>query len=307
MKNPKIIIVMLGLLAVVSCGRSPAGPESGLRVVVSTNILGDVVNEIGGDLIDLNILIPAGTDPHSYEPNAQDIARVADADLIFVNGLGLEEFLARIVQSAGLALNVVVASDGVDTIEFGGDHDGKESEGQPQIVDPHVWMDPNNVMVWADNIAAALSEADPANRQMYTDNAAAYKQALAEFDAWALQKISELNLAERVLVTDHDALGYFALHYQFEVVGTVIPGLSTLSEPSAAERANLEALIAERGVGAIFVGSEVNPDLAEQIAADSAVQVVPLYSGSLSGADGPSPTYLTMMRYNVETIVAALQ
>jgi ABC-type Zn uptake system ZnuABC Zn-binding protein ZnuA len=168
-------------------------------------------------------------------------------------------------------------------------------------------MNPLNVKMWADNIAEALAAADPAHAEDIRANAQAYRAELDALDAWAAQQLSLIPSEARVLVTDHESLGYFADHYGFEIVGALIPSLSTVSEPSAGELAQLEDAISQYGVKAIFVGSSMNPSLADRVAADTGIQVITLYTESLSAPDGPAPSYLDLIRFDVAAIVAALQ
>jgi len=302
------IVAVAGALILAACGPAADSSSGGLFVVTTTSILGDVVAQVGGELIDVTVLIPADVDPHSYEPTPRDLAAVADADLVFVNGLGLEGFLEAVVANARADAYVVEVSQNVAAIEFGGEdeHEEAEAEEHEEGVDPHVWMDPNNVIIWTEVIADELAAMDPDNRATYAANGEAYIAELQALDAWALEQVGTLEPSQRILVTDHDALGYFAAHYGFEVVGLVVSGTSTLAEPSAGDLAALEAHIADFGAPAIFVGVSVNPDLAEQVAADTGVQVVPIYTGALSGTDGPAASYLELMRYDVRAIVGAL-
>jgi manganese/iron transport system substrate-binding protein len=163
------------------------------------------------------------------------------------------------------------------------------------------------IMVWADNAAAALSALDPANAETYTANAADYKAQLEELDAFIQEQISSIPEENRELVTDHRAFGYFADRYGLTQIGAVVPAYSTMAEPSARELAELQDIIAEYQVPAIFVGLSVNPQMAEQIANDSGIALIPLYTGSLSPADGPAPTYIDLMRYNTEQIIEGLR
>ncbi len=299
------VIALIGLLA--ACSTTPPDAQSGkLNVVATTNILGDVVAQVGGEAIDLRVMLPPGADPHSFQPTPQDLADIANADIIFANGLGLETFLAEMVESTATDAELVEVSTGIEAIAAAEDH-GEEGEEEHGEFDPHVWMDPANVMIWADNISAALSAHDPDNATTYAANAAAYQAELAELDAWIAEQVGQLTEAQRVLVTDHDAFSYFAQRYGFTVVGAVFPGVSTLAEPSAQELAELEEAIATLNVPAIFVETTVNPSLAEQVAADTGTLVITLYGGSLSAADGPAATYLDMMRYDVMVIVEALK
>jgi len=164
-----------------------------------------------------------------------------------------------------------------------------------------------NVNVWAENVRSTLSQLDPANAAAYQAAAAAYQQQLATLDGELREKIAEIPIANRKLVTDHDTFGYFARDYDFVIIGALVPSLSTTAEPSAQALAALQDQIVDEDVKAIFVGTTVNPRLAEQLGQDLGIQVVSLYSDSLSAADGPAATYLDFMRYNVNTIVAALQ
>jgi ABC-type Zn uptake system ZnuABC Zn-binding protein ZnuA len=348
-----IAVFIIASVLLAACGGVPAADDGMLNVVASTTIIGDVVDQIGGDKISLTVLLPVDADPHSFEPAPRDVAASEEADLVFINGLGLEESLEDLLESsAGDVL--VELSAGIETLEFGHEHEGDDHHGEGEDhegedhaeegedhehegedheeegedhehegedheeegeehahdhagADPHVWMDPRNVIVWADTIAEALSQADPDNADFYRANAAAYTAELQELHSWIISQLEAIPLDHRLMVTDHHAFGYFAAAYQFEVVGTIISGYSTLAEPSAQELAALEDEIMAFNVPAIFVGTTVNPALAAQVAEDTGVQLVPLYTGSLSAADGPAPTYIEMMRYDLNAIVEALR
>ena len=350
--------VTLALLA--ACSASSTADEARPSVVASTSILADVVAQLAGDNVQLTTLIDRGSDPHSFEPSPADLSTMEQADLIILNGFSLEESLVDLVEGLGEPGKVLSASENVDALEGGHDHDHEdgedhdedpdhddhedgedhdedadhddhedgedhdedadhddhedgedhdheEDEHEHEGFDPHVWMNPLNVVSWVETIAAALSEIDPDNAEDYAANAASYIAELQALEAWAQERISTIPIEERLLVTDHDALAYFADHYGFEVVGAVLPSYSTLGETSAADLAALHAAIAAFDVPAIFVGVTVNPDLAAQLAEDTGVQLVPIYTGALSTEDGPAANYLDFMRYNVEAIVDALQ
>lgn len=295
--KPLVVCLLIGLLALSACSPIGTNTSGALEVVATTQIIGDIVSVISGDHVDLEILIPPDVDPHAYEPAPSDAEKLELADLVFSNGLNLEESMSGLL--TGLT-SVVAVSDGVAPIQAtSGDEAGS--------VDPHSWMDPQNVKIWADNIASALAEADPANADDYRANAEAYKSQLDDLDAWAMEQIALIPQENRVLVTDHEALGYFAQHYGFEIVGAIIPSYSTLSEPSAGELADLETAIQQFGVKAIFVGTSMNPSLAERVAADTGVKLVPFYTEALSGTNGPAPTYLDMIRYDVGAAVESLK
>jgi len=276
----------------------PLGEGEKLQVIATTSIVADVVKNIGGDLIDLTTLIPPGSDPHTFEPTPRDAAAVAKAHVVFINGAGLEQFLEPLLESVGGTEKITSVSYGIELRRLDGEH------GQ---ADPHVWFDPYNVIVWTHNIEQALGALDPDNASAYTARARAYEAELRELDAWIRDQVAQVPAANRKLLTDHKVLGYFADRYGFEQVGTVIPGLSTLAQPSAQELTALEDIIRRHNVKAIFVGTTVNPRLAQQIADDTGASLVFLYTGSLSEPNGPADSYLSLMRYDVAAIVEALK
>jgi ABC-type Zn uptake system ZnuABC Zn-binding protein ZnuA len=279
---------------------------SQLRVVATTNIVGDVVSRVGGDRIELQTLMGAGVDPHSYVPTPADTAAVHDAHVIFANGLGLEAFLETMIQSAGGAgieihlsdgLNVRPAPGGAVDEEAGHSHDGG---------DPHVWFDVQNVIRWSGTIRDTLSALDPANAQVYAANADTYVAELQQLDAWIVTQVATIPEANRKLVTNHPAFGYFADRYGFEQVGALYP-INPSSAPSARDIAALEDTIRKHGVPAVFTESTVNPRLAEQVAQDTGIKLVQLYTGSLGAPGSGVESYIAMMRYDVTAIVEALK
>jgi ABC-type Zn uptake system ZnuABC Zn-binding protein ZnuA len=331
MKNKVIIIkfsiqVIFAILLAACGGNAPAADSAAgdqqdkLMVVATTTIVGDVLANVAGDNIELTVLLPTDTDPHSFDPSPQDIAAVANADLVFANGAGLEEFMDNLLENAGGDAVVVHASEQVDFLEFGAEEheheeDGEEHEHEEEGedhhhhegIDPHVWFDPNNVIVWVAAIESNLSQHDPAYAETYAANAQAYIAELEDLDTWIEAQVALIPAENRKLVTDHTVFGYFAARYGFEQVGAVVPGYSTLAQPSAQELAALADAIGEYDVKAVFVGNTVNPSLTEQVAQDTDVQLIFLYSGSLSAANGEAPTYLDLMRYDVNAIVEALK
>jgi ABC-type Zn uptake system ZnuABC Zn-binding protein ZnuA len=173
--------------------------------------------------------------------------------------------------------------------------------------DPHTWTDPNNVIIWVQAIAQSLSEIDPQNAQIYQANAERYRSELEQLDGWIAAETSQVPEAQRVLVTDHLVMGYFGERYGFEQVAALIPGYSSMAQPSAQELAALEEAIRTYQVPAIFVGNTVNPELAQRVAADTGTQLVLIYTGSLSEPGGEAGTYLEYMRYNTDAMVNALK
>lgn len=283
------------------------GEGERLQVVATTNIVADVVQNVGGDLIDLTVLMPVGTDPHTFEPTPQDVAAVADAHVVFASGAGLEIFLEDLLESAGQGVTVVPVSYGIDLLQLEGPHEQEHAEEHAGESDPHTWFDPNNVMVWTLNIERTLSTLDQDNADLYEENAEVYIGKLEDLDGWIWEQLAQVPEANRGLVTDHTSFSYFAHQYGFEQTGAVFPGYSTLAAPSAQDIAALEDTIGEFDIQAVFVGLTVNPDLAERVADDTGTQLVFLYTGSLSEPSGPADDYLSYMRYNVSAIVEALR
>lgn len=282
----------------------PLGEGEKLRVIATTNIVVDVVGNVASDRIELRGLLPVGADPHGYEPTPQDLRAVADAHVIFANGVGLETFLDELIGNAGGDAPVISVSQGVDLLSL---DQGEDAERPGADADPHAWFDPNNVVVWVRNIEAALSALDPANADLYAANARAYQAELKALDAWIREQVAQVPEGNRKIVTDHRVLGYFAEEYGFEVIGAVVEAYSAAAEPSAQEVVALEDKIRRFGVPAVFVGRTVNPKLAQRVVEDTGVQLVPLYTGSLSMAGGEASSYLDFMRYDVGAIVAALK
>lgn len=286
------------------------GAGEKLRVVATTSIVADVVANVGGDRIALTVLMPLGADPHSFQPTPQDMTALEKAHVVYASGAGLETFLEPLMANAQVGNRLVAVSTGVALLEAAEAHEDEWAEEEThhhEGGDPHTWLDPNNVIVWVDNIRDTLSALDPSGAATYRANAQAYTAQLRELDAWIRQQVAQIPAANRKLVTDHTAFTYFAARYGFEQVGAVIPGYSTLASPSARDLAALEDAIRAQGVRAVFTGKTVNPALAERVAQDTGVRLVFLYTGSLGEAGSPASTYLGMMRYNVSAIVEALR
>jgi ABC-type Zn uptake system ZnuABC Zn-binding protein ZnuA len=275
--------------------------------VATTTIVGDVVAQVGGKHIDLSVLLPVGTDPHSFDPTPQDVAKAAEADLIFANGAGLEEFLDNLIESAGAEAKVLHLSEGLDLLALEADSEHEEDDHDQASADPHTWTDPQNVITWVEAVVTQLSTADPDNADSYTTNAATYTTELETLDAWIAEQVAHIPEGSRKIVSDHTQWSYFAAAYGFEQIGALIPGFSTLAEPSAKELAAIEDAIADLDVGAIFVGNTVNPTLAERVTADTGTQLVFVYTGSLSAAGEGAATYIEYMHYNTNAFVEALK
>ena len=289
----------MGMAPGVSTGAATVAKPS---VVATTTQIEDVVRIIGGDQIDAIGLMPRDADPHSYEPTPQDVGKVSKASLVFENGIGLEGWVGELVKNAGANEPVVVVSNGLKI--------GKISShfGSGTTTDPHIWMSPLNMLVVTDNIVAGLSKVDAADAAKFRARGEDYKKQLRELDKWAAQRLAKVPPAHRKLVTTHDAMGYFAKRYGFQVLGTVIPGPDADAETSAQQLAQLIQKIKAAKVPALFAETSVNPKWIEQVASETGVKVVhDLHIGSLGQVGQPNGTYLGFFRSDVEKIAEALQ
>jgi ABC-type Zn uptake system ZnuABC Zn-binding protein ZnuA len=285
------VSLLLVVLASCSGGASP-------DILTTTTILADVARQVAGDRLTVGSLLPLGTDPHSYQPVPQDATKIDESKVLVVHGGEYERFLDALLENGGGPSKLIEASTGVRFLS------GTESE---QALDPHVWLDPNNVIVYVDNIREGLTQFDPEGAEVYQDNASTYIDELTELDAWINGQVAQIEPQRRVLVTNHESLGYFAERYGFRVVGAVIPSFSSNASPSAQQMADLIEQIKLYEAPAIFLDASDNPDLAKQIAAETGVKVVnDLHLESLTEA-GPAATYIDMMKDNVTKIVQALQ
>lgn len=305
MKTPLLLIAALALLN-VEAGAATGRP----RVVATTTIVGDVVQAIGGPDIDLTTLLRPGLDPHTFEPAPRDAAAVAGADLLFINGGGLETFLEPLVSANRQGKTPVVdLCEGLTLTECTDEHHGEPGHEHHAhgAEDPHVWLDPQRVIQWTRTIERALAGRDPEHAAAYQQRAEAYRAELAWLDQWVLDQVAGLPEGQRHFVTDHDEFGYFAERYGFTITGALLPNVTTSAETSAREMATLEDRIRATGTRVLVIGAGVNPSLASRVAHDTGLQLVTLWTGSLSDPSGPAATYLAYMRHNVTTLLNALK
>ncbi len=291
--------LVLALTIVASCTAGDDGSDGRPTVVATTVQVGALTRAVAGDAVDVKTLVSAGQDPHDYEASASDIKQVGNASVILRQGIGIDAFLDKAINGSG-ATNVVTVSSGVPLRK--GDDAGKAED------DPHIWHNPVNDKIMVDNIATALADAVPASAETFRKNADAYKQKLDDVDAQIRALIDTLPESDRKMVTNHDAFGYFIDHYGLTFVGTVIPGISTGSEASAKQIAQLEDTIRREGVKAIFAESSLDPKVARQIARDTNVKIVDnLYGDSLGDPGSGADTVDGMLLANAHTIVNALK
>jgi ABC-type Zn uptake system ZnuABC Zn-binding protein ZnuA len=291
-----LVIWILLLFSLSACGQtaSPSGTADPV-ILTTTTILADIARNIAGDRLQVESLLPIGTDPHSYQPTPRDVVQVADSQLLIINGAGYEHFLGTLLEDAGGERKIINASAGISTRLSAYD------------IDPHMWLDPNNVMIYVENIREALTHYDPDGAEIYRSNADAYIAQLTELDKWIVEQVSQIPEENRLLVTNHEALGYFAERYGFIITGTVIESFSSGASPSAGQMAGLIDQIKLSGAPAIFLDASDNELFAQQIADETGVRVVTdLHLESLT--DGaPAVSYIELMKHNVTLIVDALK
>ncbi|MFC9064543.1 zinc ABC transporter substrate-binding protein AztC [Streptomyces carpaticus] len=305
MRRRTVIGALLGALALplATTGCSTADDDRA-GIVVTTNILGDITQRIAGDQAEVTVLMGAGTDPHSFGISARQAAGIESAALLVYNGLGLEEGVLRHVEAA--------AGSGTPTLEVGAEIDplpytSDAMAGEP---DPHFWTDPQRVATATERIADRIIEDVPGvDADRIRENSAAYLAEVGELDAWMTDEFASLPAERRALVTNHHVFGYLADRYGFTVIGAVIPSGTTLASPSASDLESLAGAIREAGVPAIFVEAQQPDRLAQVLAEETGLQVdvVPLFSESLSAPGEGAETYLDLMRSNTRAIVAGLR
>jgi zinc/manganese transport system substrate-binding protein len=267
--------------------------EEPIAVVASFSILADFVKRVGGAAVLVSTIVGPDGDAHVYEPTPADGKKLQRAKIVFVNGLGFEGWLDRLVKASGTKARVVVASAGVAP---------RELEGAP---DPHAWQDVANARRYVENIRAALAAADPARAALYDANAAKYIEELDALDAEIRRGLEAIPADRRRIVSTHDAFGYFSTRYGIEFIAP--EGLSTEAEPSAKDVARIVDAARKEKVAAVFLENIVDPRLARSISADSGAKMGgALYSDALSPPGGPAPDYIAMMRHNVRELAKAL-
>jgi ABC-type Zn uptake system ZnuABC Zn-binding protein ZnuA len=300
-----LLLALMLLLAGCQSGQPAVSKTPGtLKVLAVETFLEDMAQNVAGDRLKLDSLVPTGVDPHSFEPVPQDVSRIADCQVLIINGAGLESWLQKVLDNAGGVRQVVTASAGLKS----------RTPGAGEVVDadingdPHFWLDPNNAIHYVENIRDGLVQADPAGKEIYTRNAQAYIAKLVDLDAWIKAQVVQVPQERRLLVTNHESLGYFADRYGFSVVGAIIPSVTTGSSPSAQQLAGLVERIKASKAPAIFLETGVNPDMARQIAAETGVTVVTgLYTHSTTPPGGEAPDYISIIKFDTQAIVNALK
>lgn len=330
------VLTAAGVLTLSACSTSTGGPgdSEALQVVATTTQLADFTAQVGGEEIALTGLLQAGSSAHHFDPTPADLLALGSADVLVVNGAGLETFVDSAIEASGFSGDIIVAADGIDLeeaeivtaegeAEAAGDHDhatAHDHDGHDHDhgdddhdhdhgpVNPHLWTSPTYAAQMVAEVAAGLSAADPEHASGYDERAATYIERLEVLDAWSAEQFALVPMEERVLVTGHDSLRYYLHDYGIGFAGAILPSFEDNAEPSAAQIDELVEHIRERGVRAIFVESSMNPKLAQTIAREAGVSVedeAALYADSLGVPGSGAETYIDATIHNTQTILEA--
>jgi len=272
---------------------SPLHAAERLNIVASFSILGDFVRNVGGDRVSVTTLVGADSDVHVYTPAPSDAKRIADAKFVVVNGLGLEGWLPRLVQSSGSKATIVTASAGIAPLKLG------------SAADPHAWQSVPNAKVYVTDIANALAAADPDDAEFFRAQAKAYLEKLETLDREVREAVAKIPPERRKVISTHDAFGYFAAEYGIRFIAPL--GVSTETEPSARDIAAIIGQIKAARIPAVFLENISDDRLIRRIAAETGAKVGgTLISDGLTGEKGPAPTYIDMVRHNIKALTSAL-
>ncbi len=293
-----------GIAAIVAAllTASPAFAQAPVKAVATFSILADLARNVGGDRVEVTSLVGPNGDGHVYAPTPNDARKLAEAKIVFVNGLGYEGWIGRLVKASGTKAATVEASRGIKARRLDGEHGHGHGHASS---DPHAWQASANAKIYVANIRDGLSKADPDGAALYAANAQAYLAKLDALEAETKAEIAKIPAERRRIITNHDAFGYFGAAYGIQFIAPV--GVSTDDEVSAKEAAKIITQIRRQKIPAIFMENISDPRLMQQIAKETSATIGgTLYSDALTDEKGPAPTYIDMMRHNVRTLTAAL-
>jgi zinc/manganese transport system substrate-binding protein len=310
METPMLTRRSILLLAALAAPllASPAMAQEKIKAVATFSILGDLVGNVGGDRVEITTLVGPNGDAHVYSPAPGDAKKLSGAKVVFVNGLGFEGWIARLVKASGTKAPSVVASRGIKTRKMEGEqghgHAGEHKHGH-QVSDPHAWQSVANAKVYVANIRAALIRADPAGKSAYEANAKAYLAKLDALEREVRETIASIPADRRKIITTHDSFGYFGDAYGMTFISP--EGVSTDAEPSAQDLAKIITQVKQQKIPAVFMENITDPRLMQQIARETGAKIGgTLYSDALSDPGGPAGTYIDMMRNNIRELSKAL-
>lgn len=300
------LLVILSLLVATlsACKPTPQGGQQvgPHQVMAVESFLADITRNVAGQRVEVVSLLETGMDPHTYEPAPRDIIAISESQLLVENGAGLESWLKVIQDQESITIPVVEASAGIPP------RTPSSAELVDEPIDPHFWLDPISVITYAQNIRDGLIAMDPEGRDAYETTTDNYIAQLKDLDSWITTQVDQVTPENRLLVTNHESFGYFADRYGFEIVGTLIPSVSSEAMPTAHQMTDLIQRIKATHARAIFLEAGTNPELAQTIADETGVIVISgLLTHSLTGPDGPADSYINMMKYNTLLIVDALK
>lgn len=305
----KVSLIALLPLLLTACQAqaTPAGQAGSLGVLAVESFLADMAQQVAGSRVQVRTLIPVGIDPHSFEVTPRDVAKIAHAQVLIVNGAGYEEWLKPTLANAGGEQLVIEASNGLTSRQPVVGEQSSAGEHANEA-DPHFWLDPLLAIRYVENIRDGLSQVDPGGQAEYAHNAEVYIARLIQLDAWVHEQVKQIPPQRRLIVTNHESFGYYADRYGFEVVGSLIPSISSGASPSARELAQLVDAIRASNAPAVFLETGANPDLANQLERDTGVKVITgLYVESTSAPGGKASSYIDMVKYDTLAFVEALR
>ena len=287
-------IFFIGAIALSAATQLSAFAAEKVKVTASFSILGDLAHVIGGDRVSVYTLVGPNEDAHIFEPKPTDAKQLLTSQVFLTNGLGFEPWAQKLAKTSGFKGTSITASESVQARKMSGE------------TDPHAWQNPNNVIVYVQNIADGLSQSDPAGAKTYQANALAYIQELKALDLWAKAQFADTPVSKRKVITSHDAFGYLSAQYQIQFLSP--QGVNTESAPSAKQVSQLIRQIKRERIKAVFVENMANPKLLAQLSQDAGIEVgTDLYSDALSAAEKPGSTYLLMMRHNISHLAAGMR
>ncbi|MCZ2127756.1 MAG: zinc ABC transporter substrate-binding protein [Anaerolineales bacterium] len=283
------LTITLAALTLSACSAAQPKADDSLNVLASTSVLADLAQNAAGERVQIRALIPRGADAHAYQAAPADVSKIAQSDVLILNGLGYERFIEPLLENAGRTRIIVVASAGADA----------------QADDPHLWLDVSQAIIYVENIRDGLIQADPVGADEYRANAAAYVEQLRELDVWIFAQVETLPKERRVLVANHEALNYFARRYGFQIAANILPSFSSEASVSAQQIAAAIEAVRAANAPAIFLDEAENVKLAEQIASETGARIADKLH--LETLTDDAPTYIDMMKWNTREIIGALK
>jgi ABC-type Zn uptake system ZnuABC Zn-binding protein ZnuA len=304
MRRSLIVILVFSLLTACQGGINRNSVNSSLHVLAVESYLADIAQNVAGEEFVVDTLIPLGVDPHGFEITPQDLVKIQNADILIINGCGFETWIQDSISNVLPGKKVIESCKGLIS-RIPGEN---EASGDHGLTDPHYWLDPIRVIQYVKNITDGFVSTNPEQKAVYKTNSENYINQLEELDRWIEKSVESIPLAQRKIITNHESFGYFADRYHFQIIGSIIPNISSEASPSAQQLADLVNRIQLTGTKVIFLEAGSNPQLADQIARETNIRVVSnLFTHSLTSLGGNAPTYIDMMKWNTNQIVEALK